>query len=234
MTIKQGTKQTNFSTTHWQCCKYKLWNPWICITHKWIGEKDKETLKTGIPESLFKEKEPDCLGQARHKELCNDIGGGIMFCQDCKQTIFTTEIVKQSLKRWNNTVIQSARAQDKRPHTNIPLSPERLDMATYTFSYHINGGCALDSDPFGGYNNTHKTLLKYKFENTQPVIVHRVSKRAASVGFFFHSCQLLLHTFMRIEVTKTKIKLCGFVWMDQSTVCIHLWLSPNNPWAIRS
>ncbi len=32
----------------------------FCITHKCIGEKDQETLKTGIPESLFKEKEPDC------------------------------------------------------------------------------------------------------------------------------------------------------------------------------
>ncbi len=56
----------------------------FCITHKCIGKKDQETLKTGIPETLFKEKEPDCLRQARHKEFCNDIRGGIMFCQDCE------------------------------------------------------------------------------------------------------------------------------------------------------
>jgi hypothetical protein len=121
-------------------------------------------LKTDIPESIFKEKEPDCFLQARHKELCNDIGGGIMFCQDCEQTISTTEIVNQSLKRWKDTVIQGARAQDNRPDTNIPLSLERLDMAAYTFLYHMNRGCALESDPFWGHTDTRKTLLKYRFE----------------------------------------------------------------------
>jgi hypothetical protein len=53
------------------------YGPQFCITHKCTGEKDQETLKTGIPGSLFKEKEPDCLRQARHKDLCNDIIGGI-------------------------------------------------------------------------------------------------------------------------------------------------------------
>jgi hypothetical protein len=44
---------------------------------------------------MFKQKEPDCLRQAKHKNNYNDIGGDIMFCQDCEQTIFTTEIVNQ-------------------------------------------------------------------------------------------------------------------------------------------
>ncbi len=47
------------------CTSYR---PQFCITHKCIGEKDQETLKTGIPESLFKEKEPNCLHWARHKD----------------------------------------------------------------------------------------------------------------------------------------------------------------------
>jgi hypothetical protein len=71
-------------------------------------------------------------------------------------------------------------------------------------------------------------------KNTQPVIVHPVSKKAVSVGFFFHSCQLLLRTYMRIEVTTKRMKLFGFVWMDQSTVCIHLWFSQKDPWAASS
>ena len=36
------------------------YGPPFRITHQCIGEKDQETLKTSIPESLFKEKEPDC------------------------------------------------------------------------------------------------------------------------------------------------------------------------------
>jgi hypothetical protein len=87
-----------------------------------------------------------------------------MFCQDCEQPISTTDIVNQSLKRWKDTVIQGARAQDKWPDTIIPLSPERLDMAAYTFSYHMNKGYALKSDPFWGHSNVCKTLLKYRFE----------------------------------------------------------------------
>ncbi len=72
--------------------------------------------------------------------------------------------MNQSLKRWKDTVIQGARAQDNRPDTNIPLSPERLDMAAYTFSYHMNRGCALESDTFWGDNNIRETLLKYRYE----------------------------------------------------------------------
>jgi hypothetical protein len=87
-----------------------------------------------------------------------------MFCQDCEHTIFTTEIVNQSLKRWKDTVIQGARAQDKLLDTNIALSPESLDMAAYPISYHMNGGGTLESDPFGGHNNIRKTLLIYRFE----------------------------------------------------------------------
>jgi hypothetical protein len=59
------------------------YGPQFCITHKCIGENDQETLKTDIPGNIFKEKEPDCFRQARHKELYNDVRGGIMFCQDC-------------------------------------------------------------------------------------------------------------------------------------------------------
>ncbi len=39
---------------------------------------------------------------------------------------------------------------------------------------------------------------------------------------------------MRIEVTTARMKLCSFVWMDQSSVCINLWLSPRYPWAVSS
>jgi hypothetical protein len=44
------------------------YGPQFCITHKCIGEKDQETLKTDFPESIFKDKEPNYFCQARHKE----------------------------------------------------------------------------------------------------------------------------------------------------------------------
>jgi hypothetical protein len=108
-----------------------------------------------------------------------------MFCQDCEQPISTTEIVNQSLKSWKDTVIQGARAQDKRPDTNIPLSLKRLDMATYTFSYHMNGGCALESDPFWGHNNIRKTLLKYRFEEDSACHCALCFKKGCKWRFLF-------------------------------------------------
>ena len=126
-----------------------------------------------------------------------------MFCKDCEQTISTTDIINQSLKRWKGNVIQGIRAQDNRPDTVIPLSPARLDMAAYTFLYHMNGGCALESDPFWGNNCIRETLLKYRFEEHSASHSASCFKKAASVGFFNHSCQLLLHIYMRTKVTTT-------------------------------
>jgi hypothetical protein len=89
------------------------------------------------------------------------------------------------LKQWKDTVIQGARAQDKRPDTNIPLSPERLDMAAYTFLYYMNGGCVLESDPFWGHKNVCITLLKYRFEEHSACHCASCFKKSCKCRFCF-------------------------------------------------
>jgi hypothetical protein len=37
-------------------------------------------------------------------------------------------------------------------------------MASYTFLYHMNGGCVSETDPFWGDVNVWETLLRYRFE----------------------------------------------------------------------
>jgi hypothetical protein len=76
-----------------------------------------------------------------------------MYCGECNKTITTVDIVNKSLQRWRDTINLGNRAQHNRPDTNISLSPKRLDIAAYTFSYHMNGGCALKKDAFWG--NSH-------------------------------------------------------------------------------
>jgi hypothetical protein len=71
-----------------------------------------------------------------------------MCCGECNKTV-----VNKSLQRWRDTINPGNRAQHNRPDTNIPLSPERLDIAAYIFSYHMNGGYALEKDAFWG--NSH-------------------------------------------------------------------------------
>jgi hypothetical protein len=64
---------------------------------------------------------------------------------------------------------------------------------------------------------------------THPVIVHPVSKRAARGGFFFHSCQLLLHTYMRIEVTTNNNETLWFC-LNGSINSVYLFMViPKRP-----
>jgi hypothetical protein len=82
--------------------------------------------------------------------MYDKVKGGIMYCSDCYQTMSTIDNVNNALPRWKDCLIPGDRAQHNRPDTMIPLSQERLDMAAYTFSYHMNGGCVLETNPFWG------------------------------------------------------------------------------------
>ena len=72
-----------------------------------------------------------------------------MYCAECDKTVSSVDIVNNSFKRWRDNVLQNERTQHNRPDTIIPLSQARLDMAAYTFSYHINDGCALEKIVLG-------------------------------------------------------------------------------------
>ncbi len=127
------------------------------------GDENKQ-LKICIADKLFKEKDPTHFHRARHKELYDKVKGGIMYCPDCNQTMSTIDIVNNALQRWKDCLIPGDRAQHNRPDTMIPLSQERLDMAAYTFSYHTNGGCVLETNPFWGDIDVWEILLRYRFE----------------------------------------------------------------------
>jgi hypothetical protein len=95
-------------------------------------------LKIGTADNLFREKDPTQFCCARHKELYDEVKGGITYCPDCKQTMSTIDIVNKALQGWKDCLINDDKAQHNRPDTMIPQSTERLDMAAYTFSYHLN------------------------------------------------------------------------------------------------
>ncbi len=126
------------------------YGPDLSITHRCIDGDENEQLKIGIANKLLREKDPTHFRHARHKELYDEVKGGIVYCPDCNQTMSTIDIVNNTLQRWKDCLIPGDRAQHNRPDTMILLSQERLDMAAYTFSYHMNGGCVLETDPFWG------------------------------------------------------------------------------------
>jgi hypothetical protein len=87
-----------------------------------------------------------------------------MSFSDCGQTISTSDIINKTLKQWRQFLIPGDRTQNSRPDTVIPLSKERLEMAAYTFTYHMENGCALEKDPFMGNIHVCELLFKYRFE----------------------------------------------------------------------
>ena len=157
----------------------------LFIAHNCIDGNNQETTIFDTPENIFKEKDPDCFRQARHKELCNDVKGNIMFCQDCNTTISTTDIINQSLQRWKDICLPGRRAQNNRPDTKLPISKERLDMAAYLHSYHMNEGCARLSDPFWGNKNIRDILLKYRFEEHSANHAGSCFKKGCECRFLF-------------------------------------------------
>jgi hypothetical protein len=107
-------------------------------------------------------------------------------------------------------------------------------MAAYLHSYHRNEGCAPELDPFWGNKNIRDIFLKYRFEEHSASHAGSCLKKDVNVGFYFHSCHLLIHTYMRIEVTTTITTLHDIVWMEVSTMYIHLWLSSKDPWDVNT
>jgi hypothetical protein len=155
------------------------------ITHKCADKNENEELKTGIANNLFKDKDPCYFQQGRHKDLCDEVNRGIMYCGECNKTITTVDIVNKSLQRWRDTLNPGNRAQHNRPNTNIQLSPDWLDIAAYTFLYHMNGCCALDKNPFWGNSHVQKTLLKYRFEEHSSCHIASCFKKGCKCGFLF-------------------------------------------------
>ena len=185
------------------------YGPDLSITHRCIDGNEIEQIKVDIPENLFREKDPAVFRRARHKKLCDLVKGGIMYCPDCTQTVSTIDIVNKALQRWKDFLIPGDRAQYNRPDAKIPLSKERLDMAAYTFSYHMKGGCVPETDPFWGNVNVQETLLRYRFKEHS--FGHSAScfKKDCNADFSSRSCLQNLHTSTKTKVTKIKIKLCG-------------------------
>jgi hypothetical protein len=136
----------------------------LYISHRYVNKDQNEELKIDTANNLLKEKKGVHFRRARHKDLYDEVNGNIMYCAECDQTLSTVDIVNKSLMRQRDAVFSNERTQHNRPDTNIPLSPARLDMAAYTFSYHMNGGCALEKDCFWGNMHVWETLLKHRFK----------------------------------------------------------------------
>ena len=127
--------------------------------------------------------------------------------------------------------LPGTRAQDERPDTKLPISKETLEMAAYLHSYHRNEGCAPELDPFLGNKNICDIFLKYRFEEHSASHAGSCLKKDVNVGFYLHSCHVLIHTNIHEDkVTASITALCNIVLTETSTLYIHLWLYSEDQW----
>ena len=114
------------------------------------SKNDGRDVKAIIADKVYEDQVPRIFCNARHKELCHEIKGKVMKCSECHQEISTVEMINNCLQSWRETTFNSNRTRANQPDTIIPISPKRLDMAAYTFSYHMEGDVLGERIHFGG------------------------------------------------------------------------------------
>ena len=108
------------------------------VIHTCNGDSVQTCLPRPVHE-IYQEKSAQVLRNARHRVLCHDIGGKVMECKKCKEEVSTTSIIDMALHSWREMALRGQ--QSVRGDYELPMIPERLDMAAYTYSYHMDGGC---------------------------------------------------------------------------------------------
>ncbi len=178
MTIKQGTKLARLfnNTNNVVSTSY---GPQFCITHKCIGEKDQETLKTGIPEVYSKRKSLIVNIKQGTKTYARTLEGASCSVKTVSKW-YHSQILWPWL--WSGGMILLFRAQGHRINGGI-LTFHYLQKGwtwlhiptpiTWTKAVHWN------QIHFGDIRTHAKPYWSIGLRNTEPVIVHRVFKRAA-------------------------------------------------------
>jgi hypothetical protein len=136
----------------------------------------------GCVADIFQQCPLQTLRNGRHKNICNDVRGGILECKECKELVTIIGSVNLALLRcWNRG---PAHIQN-RVESVIPISPERLDIASYTYSYHMTNGCHPTKDEFWSNEDLRRMLLMLRFKE------HAWSHRSScfkKVCHVLHSC----------------------------------------------
>ena len=132
--------------------------PELKVVHN-CRDRDQDKIPRPVGK-VFKEVNNQTIRNARHKTLCHKIGGKLMYCEHCEEEYSPTDIVNLALESWHSIAVRKGSKAD----VTFPLKSERLDIAAYTYSYHMDDGCCKEKDPFWGNKDVRQTLLRFKFD----------------------------------------------------------------------
>jgi hypothetical protein len=121
---------------------------------------------------------------ARHKDLSTTIEGKVIEIKPESQLIAPSTIVYHSLQRWRDSAFKD-RCMQSRQDVFLPLSNARIDMAAYTYSYHMTHETNFISDNFWGDKQVRDLLLRLCFDQHEYNHRHSCFKKSCECRFMF-------------------------------------------------
>ena len=207
------------------------YGPDLTVTHTCEGTGEK-VVKTDLVQNIFQDRDPQIFRNARHKNLCHEIKGKLMECKDCGKQVSSIDVVNLALTRWKQIALKSSKHE--RHDTVLPMSPERLDMAAYTYSYNLDGGCAIEEDIFWGNKKLRDILLRVRFDEHE--WCHRAScfKKGCECRFI-HPQLTCLQTHIHQDEGKNGEHVIEWHRLDGDSIEMAPWMVlPRRPMGCQS
>lgn len=108
----------------------------------------------------FSDRSEQCFRDARNKTLSKVLRGRVSTCNYCDSPISSSDIVNLALDSWKQVAVKNG----SNIVAAIPFGAERMDIAAYTYSYHMDETCPDNSDPFWGNKKVRDTILHHVFD----------------------------------------------------------------------
>ena len=121
---------------------------------------------------------------ARHKDLSPTIEGKVIEIRPESQLIAPRTLIDHSLRSWRDAAFKD-KCWQSRHDVFMPLSDARIDIAAYTYSYHMNEKSNPMSDEFWGDANVRDLLLRLCFDQHEYNHRHSCFKKGCECRFMF-------------------------------------------------
>ncbi|KAL7525509.1 hypothetical protein ACHAXR_005955, partial [Thalassiosira sp. AJA248-18] len=127
------------------------------------------------PDKLLTDVNLQTLRDARHEELNKDIRGRVMKSKTNGVALSCQELLNHSLNVWKQHAVDDM--YQVTSDIYMPPTSERLDIAAYTYSYNMDGGCHKTNDDVWDLKEIRQLLLTHRFDEHEHTHRHSCFKK---------------------------------------------------------
>lgn len=135
------------------------------------------------PDKLLTDVNLQTLRDARHEELNKDIRGRVMKSKTNGVALSCQELLNHSLNVWKQHAVDDM--YQGTSNIYMPPTSERLDIAAYTYSYNMDGGCHKTNDDVWNLKEIRQLLLTHRFDEHEHTHRHSCFKKGCECRFLF-------------------------------------------------